>query len=262
VQKTPRIVGGFNDESGKIAKTLYESIIDASIMQVSTLDTAELVKLVENTQRDLNIAYINEIALICEKIGVDVKEIIAACKTKWNFYPAMPGPGVGGHCLPNNPYYILKRAEEKGFHPRLIMLGRQVNDSMQYHVVDLIADALNELGKPIKGTKIALLGVSYKANVDDVRQAPSRVIAEELRKKGANLVITDPHVNEVNMKKVHDKVVSLEEALKCECLVFLCGHDEYKKLDLTKTNAKAVVDAVFLFDGFEKGVYKRVGKGK
>lgn len=260
VKKTHRIVGGFDEQSGKTAKTLYEQIIDANIMQVSSLDTAELVKLVENTQRDLNIAYMNEIALICEKIGVDVKEIITACKTKWNFYPAMPGPGVGGHCLPNNPYYILKRAEEKGFHPRLIMLGRQVNDSMQYHTIELISEALNEIGKPIKGTRIALLGVSYKANVDDVRQAPSRVIAEELRKRGANLVITDPHVNEANMKKVHHKTVSLEEALQAECLVFLCNHDEYKKIDLNKTKAKAVVDTAFLFDDF-KGVYKRVGKG-
>ena len=260
VNTTPRIVGGFDAQSGKLAKALYESIIDAKIMQVSSLDAAELVKLVENTQRDLNIAYINEIALICERIGVDVKEIIEACKTKWNFYHAMPGPGVGGHCLPNNPYYILKRAEEKGFHPRLIMLGRQVNDSMMHHVVELVEGAFKEMGKGIKGSRIALMGVAYKANVDDVRQAPSRVIAEELRTLGADLLVCDPYVNEANMRKVHDKPVSIEEALKSECLVFLVAHDEFKKIDLSKTKAKAVVDAAFLFNGF-KGIYKRVGKG-
>ncbi|NYZ78201.1 nucleotide sugar dehydrogenase, partial [Candidatus Micrarchaeota archaeon] len=264
VRITPRVVGGLDAQSGAIVQALYESVVEAKIFRVSDMDTAELVKLVENTQRDLNIAYMNEIALVCEKIGVDVKEVIEACSTKWNFYKAWPGPGVGGHCLPNNPYYILKRAEGAGFRPKLMMLGRQINDSMMHHAVELIEKALSEAGLQVKGTRIALLGISYKANVDDVRQAPSRVIAPELCEKGADLVVSDPHVNEVNAKKVHDKIVPLDEALKAECLVFLQAHDEYKKLDLTKTRAKAVVDLAFLFD--EKRVpkncvYKRVGKG-
>ncbi len=264
VRVTPRIVGGVDARSGELAQVLYESVVEAKIFRVSDMDTAELVKLVENTQRDLNIAFINEIALVCEKIGVDVKEVIEACDTKWNFYKVWPGPGVGGHCLPNNPYYILKRAEQAGFHPKLMMLGRQINDSMMHHAVELIQDALKKAGLSLKNTRIALLGISYKPNVDDVRQAPSRAIAQELRDKGVDLIVSDPHVNEVNAKKVHDKIVSLEEALKADCLVFLQAHDEYKKLDLTKTRAKAVVDLAFLFD--EKRipkncVYKRIGKG-
>jgi len=264
VRVTPRVVGGLDAESGALAQALYESVVEAKIFRVSDMDTAELVKLVENTQRDLNIAFMNEIALVCEKIGVDVKEVIEACSTKWNFYKVWPGPGVGGHCLPNNPYYILKCAEQAGFHPKLLLLGRQVNDFMMHHAVELVENALSKAGMRVKGTRIALLGISYKPNVDDVRQAPSREIARELREKGADLVVSDPHVNEVNAKKVHGKIVSLEEALESECLVFLQAHDEYKKLDLTKTRAKAVVDLAFLFD--EKSVpkncvYKRVGKG-
>ncbi len=264
VRVTPRIVGGVDARSSELAQALYESVVEAKIFRVSSMDTAELVKLVENTQRDLNIAFMNEIALVCEKIGVDVKEVIEACSTKWNFYKVWPGPGVGGHCLPNNPYYILKRAEQAGFHPKLMMLGRQVNDSMMHHAVELIQEALKKAGLSLENTRIALFGISYKPNVDDVRQAPSRAIAQELRDKGADFVVSDPHVNEVNAKKVHDKIVSLDEALKADCLVFLQAHDEYKKLDLTKTRAKAVVDLAFLFD--EKSVpkncvYKRVGKG-
>lgn len=264
IRNTVRVVGGYDKASGDVAELLYKQIIDAMVFRVSNLDTAELVKLVENTQRDLNIAFVNEVALICEKIGVDAKEVVDACSTKWNFYRLLPGPGVGGHCLPNNPYYILRRSKECGFTPRLIMMGRQVNDSMPSHVVKLIEDGLLEAGRSVKDSKICLLGVAYKANIDDVRMSPAHKIAKELRRKKADLVIHDPHVRKANALKVHDKVVkSLKEALKADCLVFLCAHDEYKKIDLNKTKASVIVDAAFLFDKEKtKKVYKRPGLGK
>jgi nucleotide sugar dehydrogenase len=269
IRRTPRVVGGLDERAGELAQALYESVVEARVFRVSDMDTAELVKLTENTQRDVNIAFINEIALVCERIGVDVREVIEACATKWNFYKVWPGPGVGGHCLPNNPYYIMKAAEEAGFKPKLMRLGREVNDEMMHHAVELVENALGEAGLKIKGTRIALFGVAYKPDVDDVRQAPSRPIAAELRAKGAALVITDPHVNEVNARKVHDKIVSTDEALRADCLVFLQAHSEYKKIPASKIkNAKAIVDMALLFDEKKlraagvKGVYRRVGKGK
>lgn len=261
IDNTPRIVGGINDASLRAAKALYESV-GLSMHAVPDMHTAELVKLVENTQRDVNIAFINEMALLCEKIGVDVKELVEACGTKWNFYKLLPGPGVGGHCLPNNPYYIAKKAKEVGFDPKLMLLARKRNDEMPLHVVELLEEGLKKAGKKIQGTRIALVGVAYKANVDDVRQAPSRTIAEVLRQKGADLVITDPHVSDVNLRKVHDRIVPLQEALSADAVVFLCAHDAYKKIKSADVKAHVVVDAAFLFKpGQFKGVYKRVGLG-
>lgn len=261
IDNTPRIVGGVNAKSLQAAKALYESV-GLNMHAVPDLHTAELVKLVENTQRDVNIAFINEMALLCEKIGVDAKALVEACGTKWNFYKLLPGPGVGGHCLPNNPYYIAKKAKEVGFDPKLMLLARERNNEMPLHVVDLLEEGLKKAGKKIQGTRIALVGVAYKANVDDVRQAPSRTIAEALREKGADVVITDPYVNESNMKKVHGQTVSLNEALCSEAVVFLCAHDAYKNVKPADVKADVVVDAAFLFNPGEfKGVYKRVGLG-
>lgn len=261
---TPRVVGGVDAESGDVVKALYESVVDAKITLVSNADTAELSKLVENTQRDVNIAFISEMALVCEKIGVDVKEILEACSSKWNFYKVKPSAGVGGHCLPNNPYYILKAAQGKGFYPSLMMAARKLNDSMPFHTVDLIEVALNDVGKPLKGSTIAVMGVAYKENVDDVRQAPSRVVIPELLKRGAKVVAVDPYVNEVNMAKVHDKRVGVDEALGADCVVFLVAHDEFKKIKPTQIKAKAIVDAAFLFDrkDFPGKAYKRIGLDK
>ena len=266
VMVTPRVVGGVDMESGLVAKALYESVVDAKIVLLSNADAAELSKLVENTQRDVNIAYINEIALVCEKIGVDVKEVLDACSTKWNFYKKKPSSGVGGHCLSNNPYYILKASQTNGFYPHLIMTARKLNDFMPFHTVELIEKALEDCGKKLKGSRIAILGVAYKENVDDVRQAPSRVIVPELVKKGASVVISDPYVNEVNMQKVHGESAGLDEALNADCAVFLVAHDAFKKIAPSQIKANAIVDAAFLFDrkDFEGTgkIYKRVGLDK
>lgn len=260
IDNTPRIVGGINSASKQSAQALYESV-GLKMHSVANIHTAEMVKLVENTQRDVNIAFINEMALLCEKIDVDAYELIQACSTKWNFYKLLPGPGVGGHCLPNNPYYIAKRAKEVGFEPDLMLTARHRNDEMPMHVVELVEKGLKESGKTLDQSTVALVGVAYKANVDDVRLAPSRVIADALLKKGASLKITDPHVNEANMKKVHDHVVELEEALACDAVVFLCAHDAYKEIRPQEVKATVVVDAVFLFSPSQfSQIYKGIGR--
>ncbi|HIH19801.1 TPA: nucleotide sugar dehydrogenase, partial [Candidatus Micrarchaeota archaeon] len=264
VRVTPRVVGGVDGESGEIAKALYSKAVEGKIVLVSNADTAELSKLVENTQRDVNIAFINEMALVCERIGVDMQEILDACSTKWNFYKAKPSAGVGGHCLPNNPYYILKAAKAKGFYPNLMMTARKLNDSMMPHAVDLVESALADVGMKIKGSTVAVMGVAYKENVDDVRQAPSRVIIPELVRRGAKVVATDPYVNEVNLRKVHDKIVSIEDALDADCVLFLVSHDAFKKIAPRQIKANAIVDAAFLFNrkDFTGKAYKRVGLDK
>ncbi|MFH1056957.1 MAG: nucleotide sugar dehydrogenase [Candidatus Micrarchaeota archaeon] len=260
VGNTIRIVGGVDSESGEIAKALYESVLGPNVLLVKNMKTAELVKLVENTQRDVNIAFINEIALLCEKLGVDARELVDACATKWNFYKLYPGPGVGGHCLPNNPYYILKAAGKVGFKPRLFPLAREINDSMPAHVVELVEKALAKTSKKISGTKIAVLGVAYKPNLDDVRQAPSRTVIPLLLQKNADLVVSDPHVNEANLKKVFEKHSSLEKAIEwADCLVFLCAHDEYKKLGESELKEKIVVDGALVFEKPVGRIYERVG---
>lgn len=234
IDRVARVVGGIDKKSAQLAEVLYKRVIQAPIFRCSSIETAELIKLVENTQRDINIAYINEIAQLCEKLSLDVYEVLDAAATKWNFYRVAPGPGVGGHCIPNNPYYILKVARRLGYEPKTILTARQVNDAMPRHVVSLIKDGLAELSRPLRGAKILMLGVAYKPNIDDVRQAPSRAIAAMLRKAGGPLLIHDPHVNAVNMAKVHKRVAKkLAAGLRgADCVVLVTPHNEYKKLRL------------------------------
>lgn len=263
----PRVVGGFDAGSGDAVQAFYEAIIDANVFRVSSMETAELAKLTENTQRDVNIAFMSEIALLCEKIGVDVKEVADACATKWNFYKVLPGAGVGGHCLPNNPYYIYKRAAEEGLHPHVMLTARRVNDDMPRHIADLVADGLNEAGKAVNGSTLALLGVAYKNDVDDVRQAPSRVIAPLLREKGAKLRVFDPWVNETNLAKVNPSwEKTLEGAVKgADAAVFLVAHSQFKKLKPADIPARVIIDACYLFDAADVRkagkIYRRVGLG-
>lgn len=265
VKNTPRVLAGVDEESSKLVEELYKNAVDAQVLRVSSTDVVETVKLVENIQRDVNLAFINEVALICEKIGVDVKEVIEGCRTKWNWYNAWPGAGVGGHCLPNNAYYLTSVAEERGFHARLIPLARSVNDSIPLHVVELVEEGLKQAGLDVKGANIALLGVAYKPDTDDVRQAPSRAVVKELVEKGAYVIIHDPHVSGFRMRMVHDKIAAnFKEAVKGrDCIVITCGHSEYKALKAEDMDAKVVVDAALIFDKkefLERGViYKRVG---
>jgi len=260
IDNTPRIVGGINSDSLEAAKALYESA-GLKMHGVPDMHTAEMVKLVENTQRDVNIAFINEMALLCERIGVDVQQLVEACGTKWNFYKLLPSAGVGGHCLPNNPYYIAKRAQEVGFEPTLMMTARRRNDEMPLHVVELLEAGLAQAGRNLKDSTVALVGVAYKANVDDVRQAPSRTIAEALRHKGANFVITDPYVNAANLQKVHDRAVPLQDALQADAVVFLCAHDAYKDIRPQDVKAAVVVDTAFLFSPSQfSQIFKGVGR--
>ena len=190
----PRVVGGVDDASTKLAAALYEQIVD-TVVPVSSTRVAETVKLLENTFRAVNIGLVNEFALMCRRLGVDVWEVIEAASTKpFGFMPFHPGPGVGGHCLPVDPLYLSWKARQSGFESRFVELAAQVNAGMPRHVVQRVADALNTRSRAINGARIHLLGVAYKPGVGDTRESPALDVAHLLLERGAAVTWSDPFV--------------------------------------------------------------------
>ena len=173
-QKVPRILGGYTKKSSKVAATLYRCISTAELVEVSNASTASAVKLTENIFRDVNIALINELAILYEKLGLDIIEIINAASTKYNFQPHYPGAGVGGPCLPANPYYLIQEGIQVGYVPLLVRMAREINDRMPQHTVDLTLQALNSAGKAVKSAKIVIMGVAYKPDVHDFQLSPAK----------------------------------------------------------------------------------------
>mgnify|MGYP006279320295 CR=1 FL=1 len=283
--KVTRIVGGTSQKVGELVIKIYESITDANIIQLSTPGTANAVKLTENIFRDVNIALMNELAVLYEKLDIDIKEVIKGASTKYNFQPHYPGPGVGGPCLPANPYYVIQDADKKDYIPFLIRVAREVNDRMPTYVLDLITNALNFVGKSIRGTNITALGLSYKANVRDTQISPAVKIIKLLRKKKSyeaniqesqisppvevsKISVYDPYYKgeTVNNIKVAN---SLEEALKgTECIVLLTDHDEFKEFDfnqieIDENDPLVLVDSRNIYDFDELPdniVYSGVGR--
>ena len=187
-------MGGVTARCGELAQALYAPAID-TLVPVSSPRVAEMVKLLENTFRAVNIGLVNEVALMCDKLGIDVWEVIDAAKTKpFGFMPFYPGPGLGGHCIPIDPFYLSWKAKQTGFEPRFIELAGQVNASMPHHVVDEIADALNAHRKSLNGSRILVLGIAYKRDIDDMRESPALDVMGLLLAKGAELSYYDPFV--------------------------------------------------------------------
>ncbi|MBU1676963.1 nucleotide sugar dehydrogenase, partial [bacterium] len=190
----PKVVGGVTPDCTAAAACLYGQVMDA-VVPVSTARVAETVKLLENTYRSVNIGLVNEIALLCNSMDIDVWEVIEAASTKpFGFMPFYPGPGLGGHCIPIDPFYFSWKAKQVGMEARFIELAGHVNGSMPRHVVNLVADALNEVMRSIKGSRILVVGVAYKPDIDDVRESPALDIMEMLHKRGGEVWWHDPHV--------------------------------------------------------------------
>jgi UDP-N-acetyl-D-glucosamine dehydrogenase len=197
IRTTPKLVGGVTPACAERARALYAEICDQVIV-LSTPEAAELAKLLENIFRSVNIALVNELAQLCDRLGIDVWEVIDAAATKpFGFMRFDPGPGMGGHCLPVDPFYLAFKAREHDFYPEFIELAGKVNQHAPYMAVDKVVRALNDLALPVKGTRIALLGVSYKAGVGDVRESPALKIITRLRELGADLVYHDPYVEKL-----------------------------------------------------------------
>ncbi|MGH8546589.1 MAG: nucleotide sugar dehydrogenase [Gammaproteobacteria bacterium] len=222
----PKVVGGVTTRCTEIAVLLYQQFVD-SVIPVSSTDCAEMIKLLENTFRSVNIALANEMALTCHSLGISVWEVIEAAKTKpFGFMPFYPGPGLGGHCIPVDPYYLTWKAKMNGCEPRLIELAGHINDQMPIFTIRLIADALNERGKSLKGSKILGLGVAYKRDTNDVRESPAFQVLEALQTKGASICFSDPHVGSITIKDKTLKSVDLTSAVlqSMDCIVILTDH--------------------------------------
>ena len=229
VENTPKVVGGVTPNCLEVASALYATIV-SEVVPVSSPAAAEMTKLLENTFRAVNIALVNEVAIMCDKLGLDVWEVIDAAATKpYGFMKFTPGPGVGGHCIPLDPHYLSWKLKTLNYNARFIQLAGEINSEMPRYWVEKVVDALNERGKPVKGSRILVLGVTYKKDIDDVRESPALDIIELLRQKGADVRYHDPYVPEFSYNGV--RFVSepdLEEALQeVDCVVVATDHSVY-----------------------------------
>jgi UDP-N-acetyl-D-glucosamine dehydrogenase len=225
----PKVVGGITSHCTEIACLLYKQFIE-KVVPVSSTDCAEMVKLLENTFRSVNIALANEMALTCHSFGINVWEVIEAAKTKpFGFMPFYPGPGLGGHCIPVDPYYLTWKAKMNGCEPRLIELAGNINNQMPAFMVQRIADALNERRKPLKGSKILGLGVTYKRDTNDIRESPALQVLEGLREKGATIYFCDPYVRSIVVRGETLKAIELTPHLlqSMDCVAILTDHSGF-----------------------------------
>lgn len=196
-KNTPKVVGGVTPACTKVAATMYKNVLEGEVHEVSSPKVAEMEKILENTFRNINIGLANEMAILCNKMGIDVWEVIDAAATKpYGFMPFYPGPGLGGHCIPIDPWYLTWKAREYNYHTRLIETAGEINNSMPEFVVQRCMEILNEEGKSLKGSRVLVLGVAYKKDIDDYRESPIIPIIEKLKNVGAECIIVDPHVKE------------------------------------------------------------------
>lgn len=237
-----RIIGGFNEKSADLTAQLYSYITQGEIIKVKNITSAEMVKLMENTYRDVNIALSNELAKICEKINVNANEVINAA----NYHPRVnlhtPGPGVGGHCIPIDPYFLIEIAEKYGETAKLISDSRLINDSMPDHVLSILSKFNDGI------STVSVLGIAYKGNVDDVRETPSKKLIELLIKNGYRVVAHDPIVKKEVIETFNVDSVSYEDSLKSDCIIIMTDHDMYKELKPEQVKDKLVISTKPILD--------------
>lgn len=257
VSNINRVLGANSEKELEIALDMYKRIIEAEIRPMATLKEAEAVKVVENSFRDINIAFVNELAMSFHKLGINVENVIDGAATKpFAFMPHHPGAGVGGHCIPVDPYYLIEYANGFGFEHDFLRLARSINESMPKFTVDLLIEALNEKKRALKDTKVALLGLSYKPNVGDDRESPAYSIKELLEEHGAKLNIYDPYIQKGSTTS------SLNEAMKdAEAIIVATAHEEFKDLlkqDLSSSLISIIIDGRNMFKN-NKNYFKKMG---
>jgi UDP-N-acetyl-D-glucosamine dehydrogenase len=226
----PKVIGGVSRASAGLAAALYGSIFNR-IVQVSTPAAAEMTKILENTYRCVNIALVNELKLLCLRMGIDIWEVIDAASTKpFGFHAFYPGPGLGGHCIPIDPFYLSWRAKQFDFHTRFIELAGEINTAMPYHVVETVASALNLRKKTVNGARILVLGIAYKKDVDDLRESPAIRLIELLREAGAHVSYHDPHFPRVGRGRHYQldmERVALDNLNQYDCVLIVTDHSDY-----------------------------------
>jgi UDP-N-acetyl-D-glucosamine dehydrogenase len=240
----PKVVGGLNPTASELAVALYGSIFHR-VVPVSNPKAAEMCKLLENIYRCVNIAMVNELKLLCLRMGIDLWEVIEAAKTKpFGFQAFYPGPGLGGHCIPVDPFYLSWKAKEYDFHTRFIELAGEVNINMPYHVLASVAKALNAHKKSVNGSKVLVLGVAYKKDIDDLRESPSLTIIELLQKEGAEVFYNDPYfpfVGHGRHYSLNMKNTPLDNLGQYDCVLIVTDHSDYDYARIVR-EAKIVVD--------------------
>ncbi|MCD6583128.1 MAG: nucleotide sugar dehydrogenase [Candidatus Omnitrophica bacterium] len=248
--KIPKIVGGLSDKSTLLAKLLYSKIIK-SVFGVSTPEVAEASKLLENTFRLVNIALVNEFAIVCNRLGVNIWDVVEAAKTKpFGFMPFWPGPGIGGHCIPTDPIYLSWKAKKLGFKTKMIDLAFYINRYMPVYVVERVKELLRSKGISLKNSQVLILGVTYKKDVKDLREAPALDIIEKMRKEGANVAYFDPFIPYIRIPMLNLKRTPLDKKRlgKYDCVLIVTDHSSFD-YDFIRRNAKLIFDT--------RGVYKK-----
>lgn len=243
----PKVCGGYTKECLEAGIALYEQVID-KVVPVSSTRAAELTKLLENIHRAVNIGLVNEMKIVADKMDIDIHEVVRAAATKpFGFVPYYPGPGLGGHCIPIDPFYLTWKAREYGVHTRFIELAGEVNSSMPDYVVSKVAAGLNKQKKAINGSRVLVLGIAYKKNVDDMRESPSVFLMEKLRDLGASVDYSDPHIAKFpKMREHHFDLSSIpltaESIASYDCVLLATDHDKFD-YSLIKEHAKLIVDS-------------------
>lgn len=263
-QNTPKVMGGMTKTCSQMGKMLYEQVIP-NIVSVSSCETAELAKLLENTFRSINIGLANEMAIMCEKLGVDVWEVIDAAATKpFGFMKFYPGPGLGGHCIPIDPNYLSWKMKNFNYHARFIEVAEDINKHMPHLVVDKLMKIMNQNKKCINGSKIVMLGMAYKEDIDDLRESPALDIYDLLRKNGADVVYNDDYAVKFEYKdgEIVETVVYNEELLQsADCVIVTASHKYYDPKFIVE-NSSLVLDTRNITKGIESPRVFKLGSGR
>lgn len=244
-KNTPKVVGAIGKDAGEVISTMYRAVLEGEIFTVSSPAVAEMEKILENTYRNVNIGLVNELAMLCDRMGISIWEVVDAAKTKpYGFQAFYPGPGLGGHCIPLDPYYLSWKAREYGFHTSMIESSMIINDRMPEYTVDRAARVLNGHKKAMNGSKVLVLGVAYKNDIDDYRESPAIDVIEELKKTGAQVEFFDPFIPSYkHMGRVYEglKELPMEKVEEADLIVITTAHSSIDYDEIVK-HAKAVFD--------------------
>lgn len=248
--KIVKVVSGMDEESLNEIAEVYGRVIEAGVFKAKDIKTAEAAKVIENIQRDLNIALMNELSIIFRKIGINTEDVIEAAGTKWNFHKYYPGM-VGGHCIPVDPYYLTYKAQMLGYHPEVILAGRRINDYMPKQVAKLVVKGLNNSGKVLKNSRVLLMGLTFKENVPDIRNSPAKELIKELQAYSIDVIGFDPLIKEEKIFNIEN--LNFGDIKDIDCVVLVNGHNEFKEISVDELKDKmnkhpVVVDVRGFFD--------------
>lgn len=240
VTNLPRVVGSFDEEGLKRTVEFYKNVTTGDIVSMDNIREAEATKIMENSFRDINIAFVNELAMSFAKLDIDITNVIRGASSKFSFMPHWPGCGVGGHCIPVDPYYMIEKGKENDFDHKFLSAARRINDGMADYTVEMLQDRLNDVSMAVKGTRVGVLGISYKANIGDLRESPALRIMSKIKKMGADMLTFDPYVPKLSSEKTLADILS-----KSQALVITTEHNEFKNIpveDFVKHGIKVIID--------------------